>query len=427
MIDAEFVASRSLGNRRSLKTGHQMFDYLKKKYGELLASVLDPIFNWLLGLSWPRRAALILVVPLVWTIWDTRMQISEHLLVLNQARRVLVSAPGTIPISEELRDQLARLGDRLQTASATDVALISPPELTGWSAAQSAIATAGDIRLVAARSSFIEYMRKRRIDSCGCWAELNQDGAEKAWIFISGWALAALAIDRNAASPQEIAFILGSQRPNGAWLPTTDALQEFSSVYTTAWSIIGLRAQLDAKLLDKDTSDRAAVAISRGASWLLSTRQPGARWKPYPMLLSSNASPTISGLALHALKRASTSNIVDLQQEWLKSLPATPIPTSIGENFYVEIRSQSGVTNIDHFVQITLPWMLIATTDAFDGGSIMQRARAIRWLESQIRSTGLMNSDTETKHWWRAEMSIAVNHLAHGIAPNAGGRSTSAP
>ena len=404
-----------------------MFDYFKKKYGELLASVLDPLFKWLLGLSWFKRTALVLVVPLVWTIWETRLQITEHFLVLNQARRILVSTPGEIPISEELKHQLARLGERLRTSSANDVALMVPPELTGWSAAQSALATAGDIKLAAARSSFVEYMRKRRIDSCGCWAELNQDGAEKSWVFISGWALAALAIDRVPASPQEIDFILRSQQPTGAWLPTTDALQEFSSVYTTAWSIIGLRAQLDSKLLDKDRFDRAVSSISRGATWLLSTRQPGARWKPYPMLHSSNTSPTISGLALHALKRASVSNIVDLQQEWLKSLPATPIPTSIVENLYVEIRSQAGVTNIDHFVQITLPWMLIATTDAFGGGSIMERAKAIQWLEMQINKTGLLNSDAETKHWWRAEMSIAVNHLAHAVSASAGRTSASAP
>ena len=404
-----------------------MFDYFKKKYGELLASVLDPLFKWLLGLSSFKRAALVLVVPLVWTIWETRLQITEHFLVLNQARRILVSAQGTIPISEKSKHQLTRLGERLRTSSANDVALMAPPELTGWSAAQAALATAGDIKLATARASFVEYMRKRKIDSCGCWAELNQEGAEKAWIFISGWALAALAIDREPASPQEIDFILRSQQPNGAWLPTTDALHEFSSVYTTAWSIIGLRAQLEAKLLDKDRSDRAASAISRGATWLLSTRQPGARWKPYPMLHSSNTSPTISGLALHALKRASLSSIVDLQQEWLKSLPATPIPTSIGENLYVEIRSQAGVKNIDHFVQITLPWMLIATTDAFDGGSLMERAKALQWLEMQINKSGLLNSDAETKHWWRAEMSIAVNHLAHAVSASAGRISASAP
>ena len=196
-----------------------MFDYFKKKYGELLASVLDPLFKWLLGLSSFKRAALVLVVPLVWTIWETRLQITEHFLVLNQARRILVSAQGTIPISEKSKHQLTRLGERLRTSSANDVALMAPPELTGWSAAQAALATAGDIKLATARASFVEYMRKRKIDSCGCWAELNQEGAEKAWIFISGWALAALAIDREPASPQEIDFILRSQQPNGAWLP----------------------------------------------------------------------------------------------------------------------------------------------------------------------------------------------------------------
>lgn len=404
-----------------------MFDYLKKRYAELLASVLDPVFKWLLALSWLRRGVLVLAVPFIWTIWETRTHIAEHLSLITYARRALVADPGTIPIQDDLRDQLTRLGERLRIASAHDVALISPPQLTGWSAAQSALATAGDTKLAVARGAFTDYMRKRTIDSCGCWAELNQDSAEKAWIFVSGWVLAALAADRLPASQQELDFILQNQQPNGAWLSTPDAFQEFSSVYTTAWIVIGLKTQLDAGLLDQDAAKRAVVAIGRGASWLLSVRKSGARWKPYPMLPNSNLSPTISALALHALRRTSSASIVDLQQEWLESLPATPIPTSIGENFYVEIRSQSGVKNIDHFVQITLPWMLIATADAFDGGSLMQRAKATRWLEWQLRSTGLMNSDAETKHWWRAEMSIAVNYLVTKTAVQTGGANASVP
>jgi hypothetical protein len=393
-----------------------MSDYFKKKYDELLASVFDPLFTRFLELSWLKRAALVLAIPLTWTLWETRSQISEHFLVLNQARKILLSANNKIPISSDLKLQIISLAERLRTASANDVALMAPIELTGWSAAQAVLAVGEDPKFLATRTLFVDYLRKRKINSCGCWAELNQEGPEKAWIFISGWALAALAVDRHPATSQEIDFILQNQQANGAWLPTTDALNDFASVYTTAWSLIGLHAQLNANLLDKETANRATSAISRGATWLLSTRLSGTGWKPYPMQSSSNTSPTISALALHALTRVSVSGIENLQRDWLKSLPATPIPSSIGENLYVEIRSQVGVKNIDHFVYITLPWMLIGAVEAFPSGSVMDRAKAVQWFESQISNTGLLNSDAETKHWWRADFSIGVNHLVNSIS-----------
>ena len=94
-----------------------MFDYLKKKYSELVASVLDPVFQWLLALSWLKRTALVVVIPLSWTVWETRAQLSEHILVLNQARKILISERSTIPISDETSRQLTRLAERLRIAA----------------------------------------------------------------------------------------------------------------------------------------------------------------------------------------------------------------------------------------------------------------------------------------------------------------------
>jgi hypothetical protein len=63
------------------------------------------------------------------------------------------------------------------------------------------------------------------------------------------------------------------------------------------------------------------------------------------------------------------------------------------------------------FTQIKLPWLLIATADAYANGSLLQRVKALSWIEQVLAQDGVTNSDTEPDNWWRAEVLYALRYV----------------
>jgi hypothetical protein len=284
--------------------------------------------------------------------------------------------------------------------------------MTGWSAAQALLATGRQGKPSIEEEKLIQYIHATRLPACNCWAELNSDDQRQAWTFVTGWVLTALASKHQAASEGELAFLLRQQNPDGSWTSIpAQGLIEYASVFATSWSIIGLHEQLTAGLItDEAVAKKMSDAIQRGAEWLAQKRQSNARWKAYPNLQSNSESDSLSGLAVHALHITRPDLIGEIYEDWLDNLPQSPVPASLGENTYVEIK-RVGTVQIDHFVQLKMPWMLIATVDAYGNGSIFQKVRALTWIERTLSHESIKNADTEPKNWWRAELLIALNYV----------------
>ena len=78
-----------------------------------------------------------------------------------------------------------------------------------------------------------------------------------------------------------------------------------------------------------------------------------------------------------------------------------------------QLRRNERVNNerIDHFQQITLPWMLIATVDAYSSGGIFQKARARDWIDAALSEHSVLTADANTNNWWRAEFLYALKYV----------------
>ena len=50
-------------------------------------------------------------------------------------------------------------------------------------------------------------------------------------------------------------------------------------------------------------------------------------------------------------------------------------------------------------MQITLPWMLIATVDAYPNGTIFQKARARNWINAALSKHSVLTADANTENW----------------------------
>jgi len=263
------------------------------------------------------------------------------------------------------------------------------------------------------------YLRSVADSACACWHEtpLRQSPPH---IAASGWALFALAEIGVPATEPELRFFLSEQQSGGWWslFPSTGN-DKYASTFATSWALIGLQNQLSKGLIDQSALAEVSKAIATGAAWLIARRGSHARWENYPSWHEKGTeSDSISGLVLHALHVSAPGSIGQIETDWLAALPAVP-PSAleVDKNSFLWIentRTADGRED-DHSIQIKLPWMLIATVDAYNRGDYIERAKALGWIEQTIRQESLMSADTETEPWMRSEMLMAIRYLLRSI------------
>jgi hypothetical protein len=229
----------------------------------------------------------------------------------------------------------------------------------------------------------------------------------------------ALATLDTPATEDELQFALSSQSDDGSWhtFNVADAAQQ-GSTYSTAWLLIGLSEQKRKDFIPGADAQAVDGAVTRAVGWLLSHRSGGARWKTYPELTGSEESESISGLALHALHLASPKRAATLDSDWIGTLPERLIPAPEGENNYI-VLAGANARAIDHFVQFKLPWMLIATVDAYPQGDLLHRVRAMEWLEKSLNQPSVVGADAESTDWWRAEFLYSLHYILDHQLPGA--------
>ena len=118
----------------------------------------------------------------------------------------------------------------------------------------------------------------------------------------------------------------------------------------------------------------------------------------YPNKLDSpKVSESISGLVLHTLHVAGISDLRYQDQNWLSGLPREPPEALDMEHNFTELRG-SNIERIDRFAQIKLPWMLIATVDAYPSGDIFQKGRARSWIHAALSKRSVLTADADAKY-----------------------------
>jgi hypothetical protein len=70
----------------------------------------------------------------------------------------------------------------------------------------------------------------------------------------------------------------------------------------------------------------------------------------------------------------------------------------------------------DKTIQITLPWMLIATADAYGAGNYVERTHALLWIERVLGQEAVIHADTQVQNWWRAEYLLALRSILEGAS-----------
>jgi len=386
-----------------------MFESLKRAIDEIFGSVIRPIKEWVLRQSWGVRVACLIVIALLAFTWwkpQTVVGMSQQASLYWRSWR---NPSDRIPLSRSAQQATALALKRLAPSTNADLSADLPQSpMTPWSASQSVLALRSAGWEIPDKPAYLAFVNAGRFaPDCFCWTELVDEPRSEVTAFVGGWVLAAFAEIGEPVSATDLDYVLQRQNSAGWWamFPESGASQ-YQSTYTTAWIAFGLHKQRVAGLIPADK--RAAVdrAISRATMWLMRVRM-GARWRAHPNAPATDVPEALSGFVLHVLHQASALDLTDVDRAWLDTLPQKDLePTSLDKHY--NVLQYGHRSAIDHIVDIRLPWILLATADAYANGTAQQKARTLNWIEQILRSPEVRGADTEGTDWVRAEVLLGI-------------------
>jgi hypothetical protein len=394
-----------------------MIEYLKTQVYKLLDLILAPFWGWLSKSSWTMRFAVFFVCSFILGAIVYPAGARDGLLKSSCFFRALSAKGASIPLPEATLGTLKAVKLHLVLSVKNDVANLNAGILTPWSSAQALLALSATGMVEQIKSdNVITFIRDKKETPCGCWHEIpGMHPSDPVCVFASGWIIAAMAELNVHVQSDELNFILQTQSPDGWWamFPVNIDQSVYASSYATGWNILGLQAQMDKGLVPSEGRAVVSDAIRRGAAWLLNVRGDGSRWRSYPNAPGSKISEAISGLVVHALHHTVPDQTGEIERDWLTNLPAIWTKIEDTDPVYVEVFSGGKLIGIDQFIQIRLPWMLVATIDSYSSGNVFNRTTALFWLNKVLSQKGVANADVGLANWWRAEFLFSLGHILH--------------
>jgi hypothetical protein len=271
------------------------------------------------------------------------------------------------------------------------------------------------------KENILDLYKVQMLDSCCCWSEIDNEMRD---IRTTSWAIGGLYRIGWASSIEcdLEEFLLSNQLENGAWsmigMDRYDLSTEnfssfkFGSTYATCHALLGLN-------LIRQVNDDYEIqnAIDKGISWLKSNNDR-VRWKDYP---NNNeeaviTSKSISGLALHTLNVLGAAS-PEMNQLWLTNLDYSDLDNPLiykeqSDVFYRFI-SADHLRTVHHDAtrHFVLPWLIVATVDAYNDGTLEQKAKANLWLSKAVDKTDIIEL-RKSFPFTKAELLIAFRYLA---------------
>ena len=371
-----------------------------KKFKHVVHKLADNLPPTNLGFK-PKLAAYLLLLTIGLVVWQylTIKELLEQKPALN-ANSISASLPHSKYAKlQKVIDALSKnVGEGLTQ---------NQSNLIAWEASQMIISTTG--RLAIGEDDAVNLLNARKNSECQCYYYNNRQH-----IAASGWAL--LAMNKLKASPtrEQIAFILDRQNPAG-WWPLYYPLsvsERNASTYATAYAVLALYEYLGVGVSENGDQEKIRLAIQRGQRWLIESNIDGsASWWDVPNCPEGRkTSIGLSGLVLHVLHRtrASASDLDNLDKLWRQRLPdlLPEVSDNVESTAVLENNIKEDAKNLK------MPWAIIATTDAYAGGTDVQKEQAVNWMSDIINNIDRTLPEVTGKPYFiKAELLISLRYL----------------
>jgi hypothetical protein len=387
-----------------------MFGLLSKYVDQLIDSIVAPVWERVKALSLAGRACVLALLLAAAWLGGHFDKVSALLSQAPRVARVARSDSATPPLSRRDRAKLRDAISRLAASLEPEVSYAGTQYREAWPIAQVTVALQGLSGVDSARAG--DFLESQTDSVCGCWRQIPS-AASPQNVAITGWVIFALTSVGYHLNTKQLLFLLSNQHAGGWWpmFPTSER-EEYGSTYATAWSLLALNEQLRKSFVPSDDTARVRLAIKHGYGWLISQHaSKSARWKDYPNSTAGKVSESISGLVLHVLHHVAGSDLQSMDQVWLTGLPAEIPGPATEEVSGLWINTREGLFQ-DVSSQYRLPWLLVGTADAYPAGTWTQKASALGWIERALKETSILHAETIRETWIRAEILIALKHLA---------------
>lgn len=163
-----------------------------------------------------------------------------------------------------------------------------------------------------------------------------------------------------------------------------------------------------------DLKKRTNDAIKTAASWLFSVKSPReVNWRDYPYAHGgAREALGLSGIVLHALHVAG-SQTYELDRQWLDNLPDTDLGVqSYESNSYPINLSERDVYLQESVRHLPVPWTIIAISDSYPNGTLIQRTKALHWLSALLPRLKTEVQETPLEmNFTVSELAIALRYL----------------
>jgi hypothetical protein len=286
------------------------------------------------------------------------------------------------------------------------------PGIDVWTTGQLVTAMRGHVPL--SGEKIAQDLMKQIDPNCGCWN--GYMGVPHT--ITNSWGL--MAFERLGQQPPQtaISFLIESQQDSGLWgvFPTKDP--QYGSTYATAMAIISLQNQLNTNKLPSALAAKISDAVTRGRAWLENYNEPGyCSWLDYHDFGANHSFIGVTAIVVHALHRLKSPRTRYFAKLWLASIDTVPS----GQDFdssVIYVPYPAGKHTMDSTRYLKLPWMIIATVDSYRGGSLVDRYRALRWLDSVMSSIDKLKAQSLQLEFVAAEFVIALRYLANDPGVN---------
>ena len=358
-----------------------------------------------------RRAAAAIAAVLVMVLIPTLglRQITHAGATVAALPRVWSAGP-VLPVSEKARANLRSSIDTIAASVARDAD--EHPEFGSWSMAQMRSSLVGIAGGPQTGRDLRDYMTSLRDPVCQCWRETSQKLPNQ---FAGAWVLLSLALYDQPATPGEFEGYLNRQNGAGWWsIYQLEETDRNAAAGVTALTLYAIHQHLERNLVAPEQRARAQKAVALGISWLVNQAQPeSGRWPPYPVgvgIFEKGEYPGLSAFVLTILHHVTKRTEFD--QPWLANLPIAIPHFRDNEISKANLLPKpGGQTEIDDSRFYRFPWMLLATIEAQAGGTALQRARALVWVEEALKAPIVM-SDFGSEAWIAGEVLFALRLAA---------------
>jgi hypothetical protein len=288
---------------------------------------------------------------------------------------------------------------------------VNPELSSAWSAAQMAAALDGIPNSPLTPEKFKSVIDGRIDRSCWCWKEAPD---KLPHAVATSWVLYSMA--RYGISPpkEAVSAVLDRQAPNGWWsmFPTTGD-ERNASTSATSYSILALNELSTRHLVSPNDEARITLTIDKAIAWLKQTRVAGsARWKEYPDGQEVDGDyVAVSAVVMTALRRADRGAWdTALDAEWLRELPRSVSGIFDYDQSKALIYLKNGELSVDEVRHYQLPWIFVATADSYSNASLLDRASANLWMNSELVAP-ISQKDLNDRDWVASELLISFNHV----------------